>query len=137
MSVDVATNEPIVIHMKIEQTVRVELEEGVESLVREGSRVKARSVDAADARLARLRAERVVGESYDGYLRFHKSASVEDRALVERVNEARRDEYVALARKHGTGVAAPELLAGRERIAAAALGEVVEQPGGWEEAVQP
>ena len=65
-----------------------------------------------------------VGERPDGYLGVvDKSAGPEVKALVEEINQKRREKYDAIAKKRGTSVKAVAALAGAKLVENASPGD--------------
>ena len=74
-----------------------------------------------------------VGERPDGYLGVvDKNAGPEVKALVEEINQKRREKYDAIAEKRGTSVEAVAALAGAKLVENASPGEyVMTSSGKW------
>ncbi len=74
-----------------------------------------------------------VGERPDGYLGVvDKSAGPEVKALVEEINQKRREKYASIAKKRGTSVKAVAALAGAKLVKNASPGEyVMTNSGKW------
>ena len=74
-----------------------------------------------------------VGERPDGYLGVvDKSAGPEVKALVEEINQKRREKYAAIGKKRGTSGKAVAALAGAKLVKNASPGEyVMTNSGKW------
>jgi uncharacterized protein YdbL (DUF1318 family) len=74
-----------------------------------------------------------VGERPDGYLGVvDEGAGAEVKALVEEINEKRREKYSAIAEKRGADVKAVAALAGSKLVENASPGEyVMTTSGEW------
>ena len=74
-----------------------------------------------------------VGERPDGYLGVvDKNAGPEVKALVEEINQKRREKYTAIAKKRGTKVKAVAALAGEKWIEKTPSGQyVMTSSGKW------
>jgi len=79
--------------------------------------------------LQEAKAQGLVGELQTGYLGAIKSGP-EVQALVDEINQARRQQYTAIAKRNGTSVAVVEALAGKKAIEKASPGEYVQDPSG-------
>lgn len=89
------------------------------------------ALPAAALDLEQAKARGLVGEQADGYLGVVEG-SAEARALAERVNAKRRDEYAAIAKKRGTSVKAVAQLAGAKLVQRAPSGQFVRgSDGRW------
>lgn len=74
----------------------------------------------------------LVGEQPDGYLgAVNASPSAEVQALIKKVNDWRRDQYLELANKHNQQVSEIERVAGRKRMEDARSGTYIYQGGQW------
>lgn len=73
----------------------------------------------------------LVGEKPDGYLAPVDSSSAEVQALVKKVNDWRRQQYIDLANKHDQTLDEVERVAGEKRIRAAPPGSYVWRDGQW------
>lgn len=81
--------------------------------------------------LHEAKAQGLVGEQPDGYLGLVKgSASADVKAMMKRINAARRQEYQAIARRNGTELNVVEALAGKKAIERTPAGEYVKLPSG-------
>ncbi len=73
-----------------------------------------------------------LGERWDGYLGLvDRNAPQSVRALMERVNAQRREQYRDIAARNGVDLADVEKLAGAKAIARAAPGTMVDTGNGW------
>jgi len=70
-----------------------------------------------------------VGEMQSGYLGVVKS-STEVKALVNKVNKARKSHYEKIARRNNTSLEVVEVLAGKKAIEKAARGHYVQSASG-------
>jgi uncharacterized protein YdbL (DUF1318 family) len=78
------------------------------------------------------KARGLVGEQADGYLGVVDGSSSEARALADRINAKRREEYSAIASKRGTAVDAVAKLAGQKLVQRAPAGQYVRgSDGRW------
>lgn len=77
------------------------------------------------------KAKGLVGEKTNGYLGAVTLADAEARALIEDVNQKRRQAYEEIAKRNGTNVQAVETLAGEKAVQNTKSGNFVEGPGGW------
>jgi uncharacterized protein len=73
----------------------------------------------------------LVGEKTTGYLGVINSSNAEARALVEDVNQKRRQAYDEIAKRNRTELRSVETLAGEKAIQNTKPGNYVEGPGGW------
>ncbi len=81
--------------------------------------------------LDEAKAKGLVGERTNGYLGAVSPSHAEAQALVEDVNQKRRQAYEAIATRNRTNVHAVETLAGEKAIQNTKPGNLVEGPGGW------
>jgi uncharacterized protein len=81
--------------------------------------------------LDEAKAKGIVGEKANGYLGVIPPVNAEAQALIEDVNQKRRQAYEDVARRNGTNVQAVETLAGEKAIQNTKPGNFVEGPGGW------
>jgi len=79
--------------------------------------------------LQEAKTQGLVGEQLTGYLGVIKP-SAEVQALVEEINQARRQQYTAIAKRNGTSVAVVEALAGKKAIEKASPGDYVQDTSG-------
>jgi uncharacterized protein YdbL (DUF1318 family) len=77
------------------------------------------------------KANGLVGEKANGYLGAVNLANAEARALIEDVNQKRRQAYEDIAKRNGTTITAVETLAGEKSVQNTKPGNFVEGPGGW------
>lgn len=75
------------------------------------------------------KAQGLVGERPDGYLGIVRQAGGVA-ALVNDINNRRRTEYQALARRNGTSLRAVEQVVGQKLVSRAGRGEYVMTPSG-------
>ena len=81
--------------------------------------------------LEEAKSQGVVGEQPDGYLGVvQPGASAEVQALVNDVNQKRRQMYEDIARRNATKLAAVEMLAGKTAIDNTKPGNFVQGPSG-------
>ena len=81
--------------------------------------------------LEEAKTQGVVGEQPDGYLGVvQPSASAEVQALVNDVNQKRRQMYEDIARRNSTKLEAVEMLAGQTAIDNTRAGNFVRSPSG-------
>jgi uncharacterized protein YdbL (DUF1318 family) len=81
--------------------------------------------------LDEAKANGVVGEKANGYLGVVAPTNAEAQALIEDVNQKRRQAYEDIAKRNGTSVQSVERLAGEKAIQNTKPGNFVEGPGGW------
>ncbi|MFO0700882.1 MAG: YdbL family protein [Nitrospira sp.] len=77
------------------------------------------------------KAQGLVGEKTTGYLGLINSSNAEARALVEDVNQKRRQAYDEIAKRNRTELRSVETLAGEKAIQNTKPGNYIEGPGGW------
>ncbi|MGQ0665683.1 MAG: YdbL family protein [Nitrospiraceae bacterium] len=77
------------------------------------------------------KAKGLVGERANGYLGLVAAGSGEAQALMNEVNQKRRQAYEEIARRNGTNISAVETLAGEKAVQNTKHGNYVEGPGGW------
>lgn len=90
----------------------------------------AMTLDQAKAQLDEVKREGLVGEKPTGYLGVVRSAN-NAREIVEVINQARREEYVRIAEKHGIAVTKVESVAGKKAVEKTPQGQYVEIDGEW------
>jgi uncharacterized protein len=81
--------------------------------------------------LDEAKANGLVGEKANGYLGVVNLANAEARALIEDVNQKRRQAYEDIAKRNGTTIQSVETLAGEKAVQNTKPGNFVEGPGGW------
>ncbi len=81
--------------------------------------------------LDEAKAKGLVGEKTNGYLGAVNPSNAEAQALVEDVNQKRRQAYEDIAKRNRTNVQAVETLAGEKAIQNTKLGYFIEGPDGW------
>ncbi|MBX3329191.1 MAG: YdbL family protein [Nitrospira sp.] len=81
--------------------------------------------------LDEAKAKGLVGEKTNGYLGAVNSSNAEAQALIEDVNQKRRQAYEDIAKRNRTGVLGVETLAGEKAIQNTKPGNFIEGPGGW------
>jgi len=81
--------------------------------------------------LDEAKAKGLVGEKSSGYLGAVNPSNAEALALIEDVNQKRRQAYEDIAKRNRTNVQAVESLAGEKAIQNTKPGNFVEGPGGW------
>ena len=81
--------------------------------------------------LDEAKANGLVGEKSNGYLGAVHPATAEIQALIDDVNQKRRQAYEDIAKRNGTNVRAVETLAGEKAVQNTKPGNFVEGPGGW------
>lgn len=131
--------DPLVIHIKIDQQVRMQLDDDLKELIqKEDTAAKLTQRDGGltqAARTAQLKSSGVLGERFDGYLgRVNHIAATADGTveLLREVNDERRQTYYELAQRRKTAVGAIEAIAGAKRTGEAAPGEfVLDHRGSW------
>jgi uncharacterized protein len=73
----------------------------------------------------------LVGERANGYLGVVNAADRDAQALVQDINQKRRQAYEEIAKRNGTQLNAVETLAGEKAIHNTKPGHFVEGPAGW------
>ena len=81
--------------------------------------------------LDEAKAKGLVGEKLNGYLGVVNPSNAEARALIEDVNQKRRQAYEDIAKRNRTNVKVVETLAGEKAIQNTTPGNFIEGPGGW------
>ena len=81
--------------------------------------------------LDEAKANGLVGEKANGYLGPVNPANAEAQALIEDVNQKRRQAYEEIAKRNGTNIQAVQTLAGEKAIQNTKPGNFVEGAGGW------
>lgn len=90
----------------------------------------AMSLDEAKSQLDAAKSQGLVGETATGYLDVVKNQG-QAQAIVEAINQARRDEYARIAQKHGIAVTKVESVAGKKAIEKTPAGQYVKVDGEW------
>ena len=72
----------------------------------------------------------LVGETPAGYLEVVRSGGNAG-AIVEAINEARRNEYARIAEKHNIPVAQVETVAGKKALEKTPAGQFIQIDGEW------
>lgn len=81
--------------------------------------------------LDEARQKGILGETESGYLEIvGESANKEAVALMNQINQGRRQEYSKIAARNGTPVAVVESVAGKKAIEKAAPGQFVKSANG-------
>lgn len=88
------------------------------------------SLDEAKSRLETAKSEGQVGEMPTGYLGV-VSAGGDAAAIVEAINQARRDEYARIAQKHDIPVTQVEAVAGKKAIEKTPEGQYIQVDDRW------
>jgi uncharacterized protein YdbL (DUF1318 family) len=73
----------------------------------------------------------LVGEKINGYLGAVDPSDADAQALMEDVNQKRRQAYEDIAKRNRTDIRAVETLAGQKAIQNTKPGHFIEGPGGW------
>ncbi|MFE8072516.1 YdbL family protein [Marinobacteraceae bacterium S3BR75-40.1] len=94
--------------------------------------VLAMGLDEAKSRLDEVKREGYVGEKPTGYLGVVK-AGEQAQAIVDAINEARRNEYERIADKHGVEVTKVEAVAGKKALEKTPPGEYIWVDGQWQQ----
>ncbi|MGC4098533.1 MAG: YdbL family protein [Nitrospira sp.] len=81
--------------------------------------------------LDEAKAKGLVGEKANGYLGLVTPSNAETQALLEDVNQKRRQAYEEIAKRNRTSIQSVETLAGDKAIQNTKPGNFVEGPGGW------
>ncbi len=83
--------------------------------------------------LQTAKAQGLVGETPGGYLEAVKSPSAEVKALVESVNNKRKQKYQEIAARNNTSLQAVEQLAGEKAIEKSTAGSYIKLGGSWQQ----
>lgn len=81
--------------------------------------------------LDEAKAKGLVGEKSNGYLGAVNPSDAEAQALMEDVNQKRRQAYEDIAKRNRTNIQAVETLAGEKAIQNTKPGHFIEGSGGW------
>jgi uncharacterized protein YdbL (DUF1318 family) len=81
--------------------------------------------------LDEAKAKGLVGEKPNGYLGMVNPSGGEVQALMNDINEKRRQAYEEIAKRNKTPLKAVEALAGQKAIQNTSPGNFIEGPGGW------
>ena len=81
--------------------------------------------------LQSAKAQGLVGETPSGYLEAVTSASSETKALIESINEKRKQKYKEIASSNNTTLQAVEALAGKKAIEKSKPGSFIKLGGSW------
>lgn len=81
--------------------------------------------------LDEAKASGLIGEKPTGYLGAVRPATTETQALIDDVNQKRRQAYEDIAKRNGTNVRTVETLAGEKAVQNTTSGNFIEGPGGW------
>ncbi len=81
--------------------------------------------------LDEAKAKGLIGEKLNGYLGAVNPSNAEAQALIEDVNQKRRQAYEDIAKRNRTNVKVVETLAGEKAVQNTKPGNFVEEPGGW------
>ena len=81
--------------------------------------------------LDEAKANGLVGEQSNGYLGAVNPTNAEAQALIQEVNQKRRQAYEDIAKRNSTNIRAVETLAGEKAVQNTKPGNFVEGPGGW------
>ena len=81
--------------------------------------------------LDEAKAKGLVGEKPDGYLGMVNPSGGEVQALMNDINQKRRQAYEEIAKRNKTPLKAVEALAGQKAIQNTKPGNFIEGPGGW------
>jgi uncharacterized protein len=73
----------------------------------------------------------LIGEQTNGYLGVVVAGNAEAQAVVNDINQKRRQAYQDIARRDGTNLSTVETLAGEKAIEKTKPGNFVEGPRGW------
>lgn len=117
-----ASEKPITINlnMKIDHEIRLKVDKDLDQvLLNDGG-----SLDGA-------KAKGWVGETSTGYLGTVHPSNGEAQALVDDVNQRRRQAYDDIAKRNRTSIQAVETLAGEKAIQNTKPGNFIEGPSGW------
>tara|TARA_R100001443_G_scaffold115985_2_gene135120 strand:- start:20881 stop:21303 length:423 start_codon:yes stop_codon:yes gene_type:complete len=92
--------------------------------------VMAMNLQQAMAALSQAKVQGLVGEQPNGYLGVVES-SADAEAVVKLINDARRAEYVRMAKQNDIAVADVEAIAGQKAIERTASGHFILIDGKW------
>lgn len=92
--------------------------------------LQAMDLQQAMTALPAAKAQGLVGEQPDGYLGIVK-AGAESAAVVQLINQARRNEYQKLATANGLQLADVEIMAGQKALEKTQSGHFILQEGKW------
>ncbi|MAD76876.1 MAG: hypothetical protein CML20_19175 [Rheinheimera sp.] len=92
--------------------------------------VLAMNLQQAMAALSQAKVQGLVGEQPNGYLGVVES-SADTEAVVKLINDARRAEYVRMAKQNDIAVADVEAIAGQKAIERTASGHFILIDGKW------
>jgi uncharacterized protein len=81
--------------------------------------------------LDEAKAKGLVGEKPNGYLGMVNPSGGEVEALMNDINQKRRQAYEEIAKRNKTPLNAVEALAGQKAIQNTKPGNFIEGPGGW------
>jgi uncharacterized protein len=81
--------------------------------------------------LDEAKAQGLVGEKTSGYLGAVTPSDAEAHALMNDVNQKRRQAYEEIAKRNRTDLRAVETLAGEKAVQNTKPGHYIEGPGGW------
>lgn len=90
----------------------------------------AMSLDDAKRQLDTAKQQGLVGETPTGYLDVVKADS-NAKAIVDAINQARREEYARIAAKHNIPVAEVEAVAGKKAVEKTPSGQFIQVNGRW------
>ncbi|HET8848442.1 MAG TPA: YdbL family protein [Marinobacter sp.] len=92
--------------------------------------VAAMSLDDAKRELDAAKQQGLVGETPLGYLDVVKPEG-NAKAIVDAINQARREEYARIAAKHNIPVAEVEAVAGKKAVEKTPSGQFIRVNGRW------
>lgn len=90
----------------------------------------AMELDEAKERLDSAKQQGLVGETPTGYLDVVKPDG-EAKAVVDAINQARREEYARIAEKHDIPVTQVETVAGKKALEKTPAGQYILVEGEW------
>lgn len=90
----------------------------------------AMELDEAKGKLDSAKAQGLVGETPTGYLDVVKAGD-DAKAVVDAINQARREEYARIAEKHDIPVTQVETVAGKKALEKTPAGQYILVEGKW------
>lgn len=118
----VAPEKPITINLnvKIDHEIRLKVDKDLDQVL-----------SNENGLLNEAKTKGVVGEKSNGYLGAVNPSNAEAQALINNLNQKRRQAYEDIAKRNLTSVQVVEALAGDKAIQNTKPGNFVESSGGW------
>lgn len=82
--------------------------------------------------LQTAKSQGLVGESLSGYLEAVKTPTADTTALINSVNDQRKQKYQEIANRNNTSLQAVEQLAGKKAIEKSTPGSYINLNGSWQ-----